>query len=57
MHSKTHTVTVIVDTDNPEEHAIPLPDELLESLGWKVDDTLEWHDNNDNSYTLKLAVK
>jgi hypothetical protein len=55
MHSKTHTVSVIVDPDNPEELAIPLPDELLESLGWKVDDTLEWHDNGDGSWTMKKS--
>ena len=53
MHSKkTHTVSVITDPDNPEELAIPLSEALLESLGWRIGDTLEWHDNGDGSWTM-----
>jgi len=56
MHSKTHTVEIVADVDNPEELAIPLPDELLEKLGWKVGDDLEWIDNRDGvSWTLKKS--
>ena len=53
MHSKIYTVEVVADVDNPEELAIPLPDELLETLEWKVGDDLEWTDNEDGSWTLK----
>lgn len=30
-----------------------IPEELLESLGWKENDNLIWHDNGDDTFTLK----
>lgn len=30
-----------------------IPDEVLEETGWKIDDTLEWIDNGDGSWTLR----
>lgn len=32
---------------------IRLPDEVLEELGWSVDDTLEWSENDNNTFTLR----
>ena len=32
---------------------IELSDELLEKLGWKTGDNIEWIDNKDDSWTLK----
>ncbi len=56
MHSKTHTVEIVADIYNPGELAIPLSDELLTTLGWKVGDDLEWIDNGDGvSWTLKKS--
>ena len=40
---------LIVDDDG----ILNLPDDLLEEMGWKEGDELEWIDNNDGSFTLK----
>lgn len=32
---------------------IRLPDEVLEELGWSIDDTLEWSENDNKSFTLR----
>ena len=31
---------------------LEFPDEVLEELGWKEGDVLEWVDNNDGSHSL-----
>lgn len=37
------------------EQFINLPDELLEKVNWKENDTLEWIDNGDGSWTIKKS--
>lgn len=46
------TATVQHDPDTGEL-GIPLPQELLDQLGWAIGDTLTWTDNNDGSFTIK----
>lgn len=46
------TVTVEEDPDDPENLVLPLPEGLLEKMGWKEGDTLDWVDNKDGTYTL-----
>ena len=41
--------TLTVDDDG----VITFPDELIEKLGWKEGDVLQWIDNKDGSFTLK----
>jgi bifunctional DNA-binding transcriptional regulator/antitoxin component of YhaV-PrlF toxin-antitoxin module len=41
--------TLIVDDDG----ILTFPDELIEKLGWKEGDVLEWIDNKDGSFLLK----
>ena len=41
--------TLIVDDDG----IITFPDEIIEKLGWKEGDVLEWIDNKDGSFSLK----
>jgi len=48
------TLTVKEDPSSKELY-IELPDTLLEELGWRVGDNIEWIDNKDNSWTLKRA--
>ena len=36
-----------------DEGMLTFPDEMLEVLGWKEGDVLEWIDNKDGSFTLK----
>jgi bifunctional DNA-binding transcriptional regulator/antitoxin component of YhaV-PrlF toxin-antitoxin module len=40
--------TLIVDDDG----VLTFPDELIEKLGWKEGDVLQWIDNNDGSFSL-----
>jgi bifunctional DNA-binding transcriptional regulator/antitoxin component of YhaV-PrlF toxin-antitoxin module len=44
---------VILEED-PEtgELVLPFNDEMLQELGWKEGDTLEWLDNKDGSWSL-----
>lgn len=32
---------------------LPLPTDLLDGVGWKVGDTIEWVDNEDGTWSLK----
>lgn len=41
--------TLVIDEDG----VITFPDELIEKLGWKEGDVLEWVDNQDGSFFLK----
>ena len=40
--------TLTVDDDG----VLTFPDELIEQLGWKEGDVLEWIDNKDGSFSL-----
>ena len=50
MTENKYTANVIEDENG--EFLIPLPEDMLEELGWKVGDTIDWGDNKDGSYTL-----
>ena len=36
-----------------DEGVLQIPDSMLESLGWKEGDVLEWVDNQDGSFLLR----
>ena len=40
--------TLTIDDDG----VLTFPDELIEKLGWKEGDVLEWIDNKDGSFSL-----
>jgi bifunctional DNA-binding transcriptional regulator/antitoxin component of YhaV-PrlF toxin-antitoxin module len=44
--------TVKVEEDQFGDLILPLPTDMLEELGWKEGDTLNWIDNENGSYTL-----
>jgi hypothetical protein len=50
--------TVILEED-PEtgDLIMPLPEDFLETQGWKEGDTLEWIDNKDGSWILQKSTK
>lgn len=50
------TVTVVEDPDT-KDLLLPLSDETLAELGWKIGDTLEWLDNKDGSFSVKKVKK
>ena len=35
---------------------IELPNSLIKKMGWKIGDTIDWHDNKDGTWSLlKIA--
>jgi len=36
---------------------LPLSDEILENVGWKIGDTIDWKDNHNGSFTLSKVDK
>ena len=50
----SYTVTLEEDGD---ECILPLPDELLDNLGWYENDILEWIVNDDNTITIRKVVE
>ena len=47
----SHTITVEEDPVTGDL-ILPFPDGLCDQLGWEINDTLDWEDNGDGSYTL-----
>ena len=45
-----YTVTLEEDGD---EGILPLPDDLMDQLGWYDGDVLEWIINDDNTITIR----
>ena len=50
----SYTVTL---EGNDEECFLPLPDDLLDNLGWYENDILEWIVNDDNTITIRKVVE
>ena len=48
----TDRYTVQLIEDENGELALPLPDGLMEKMGWGEGDTLVWKDNKDGSYSM-----
>jgi hypothetical protein len=40
--SKSWTTTVVANPEDPNEVLLPLPDDLVTSLGWDENTELEW---------------
>lgn len=40
--------------DNNDELMLPIPDEILDSLGWDIGDVLQWEYNDDSIILRKL---
>lgn len=49
---KSWTVEVVEDPETGDL-ILPFTDEILEEVGWKSGDTLEWIDNKDGSWSLR----
>lgn len=52
----TRTVQVIEDPNNPEELLLDLGTELCAELGWKTGDTVQWIDNKDGTWQIKITL-
>jgi len=49
----TDRYTVKVEEDQFGDLILPLPESLLEELGWVEGDTLKWIDNGDGTFSLR----
>lgn len=47
---KTYTVTIESDGD---DLILPIPEELLEEMGWEVEDILSFSDNKDGTFSIE----
>ena len=48
---------VKLEQDENGELILPLGDELCNSIGWKIGDTIVWTDNGDGSWTMSKKTK
>ena len=48
---------VKLEQDANGDLILPLSDELLQSVGWKIGDTIVWKDNEDGSWTMSKKPK
>jgi len=53
-HNTNYTVTLEEGED--EECILPLPDHIIDALGWEDGDTLDWIVNDDNTITIKKVA-
>jgi len=47
--------TVAVEEDDGEL-ILPLPSDMLDEMGWAIDDTIEWVDNEDGTWTIHKTL-
>lgn len=47
--------TAILEEDG-DDLILPLPEELLEELDWKVGDTLTWTEHSEGSWAIRKAT-
>jgi len=46
-------VTIVTfEEDKDGNLVLPISDEMMEELGWKIGDTINWTDNKDGSWTM-----
>jgi hypothetical protein len=43
---------VTLEEDKDGNLVLPISDEMMEELGWKIGDTINWTDNKDGSWTM-----
>jgi hypothetical protein len=52
MDKKTSWIVTLEEDPATGELILPFTDEMLEGLGWKEGDTVEWIDNKNGSWSL-----
>lgn len=40
-----------------EDLILPLPQEMLDQVGWHIGDTLEWHDRGDGTWEIRKKLE
>ena len=44
---------IVTLEEDGDDLILPFPDKIIDELGWKEGDELEWIDNGDGSLTLR----
>jgi hypothetical protein len=58
MNASERWILTIDEDPETGDGILAFPPDLLESAGWKEGDVINWHDNNDGSWTLtKKEIK
>lgn len=47
------TITLVEADDGSGDLVLPLTDEIMESAGWQINDTLVWTDNKNGTWSIK----
>jgi hypothetical protein len=53
---KKHWEITVEEDPETGELILPLPQELLDTQGWKEGDELDWTDNGDGTWSITKAV-
>jgi hypothetical protein len=54
--NKTYQVQVDFDPEH-KEYVLPLPNELLNEMGWDIGDELLWEEDENGTYSIKKVDK
>ena len=55
MGTEMKSWIITLETDpKTGDTILPLTDEQMKEIGWRVGDTLEWIDNKNGSWTIKV---
>jgi hypothetical protein len=57
VQKNSWTVTVEEAEDGSGDLVLPLPQEMLDQVGWAEDDTLDWKESDNGSWTLSKVEK
>lgn len=55
--SKVRWTLEVQEDPDTGEAMLQFPPEMLEAVGWKEGDVLEWKDNKDGSWSLEKVTK
>jgi hypothetical protein len=53
--TKVKTWTVIVEEEG-EDLILPFPQDMLDEVGWKLGDNLEWYDRGDGTWEIRKKL-
>jgi hypothetical protein len=56
MNKNRWEITLQEDPET-KDLILPLSDEILKEFGWKIGDTIQWTDNKNGTWSLKLFTE
>jgi hypothetical protein len=52
MTEKNHWIVTLEEDPKTKDLILPFTPDMLAQVGWDFGDVIEWHDNQNGSYTL-----